>query len=273
MQIEKAAGALGAYVDVDLKDVAQSADLFADLQDALFQHEVLFVRDQSLSAPEYAKLGARFGIIEPHPAYPMVPGAPDVQILESTPAEPSKIEVWHSDMTFRPAPPAITLLYGQVIPAYGGDTIWASARAAYEGLSPAIQTLLADLTAVNDFTHGFQESLREPGGHERLQAAIAENPPIEHPVVRTHPVSGTRSIYVNALFTTRIEGLTRRESDTMLAFLFREVTTQEYTVRLSWQPGTVAIWDNRSTQHRPVNDFFPQHRRMYRITIVGEHPK
>ncbi|HCD28345.1 MAG TPA: taurine dioxygenase, partial [Gammaproteobacteria bacterium] len=125
---------------------------------------------------------------------------------------------------------------------------------------------------VHDFRHGFRESLAEPGGSERLADAIAENPPIEHPLVRTHPESGAKSLYVNALFTTRIPQLTHKESEALLSFLFRHIVTEEHTVRLQWQPGTVAIWDNRSVQHKPVNDFHPQHRRMHRVTICGDRP-
>ncbi|MEZ5560640.1 MAG: taurine dioxygenase [Pseudomonadales bacterium] len=273
MQVQKAAGALGAFVkQVSLADAAQSDALFDDVHGALLEHQVLFFRDQDISPQDYQAFARRFGQVEGHPAYPTVAGAPDVQILESTPENPSKIEVWHTDMTFRPAPPAITLLHGQIIPPYGGDTLWASATAAYEGLSEPLQRLVDGLYAVHDFRHGFQESLAEPGGPERLAPAIAANPPVRHPLVRTHPETGRRALFVNALFTTHIEGLTRRESEALLTFLYRHTVTEEYTVRLSWAPKTVAIWDNRSTQHKPVNDFFPMHRKMHRITIAGDRP-
>lgn len=273
MQVDKAAGALGAYVKgVSLADAAASSDLFGEIREALLVHQVLFFRDQDISPVEYQAFARRFGQVEGHPAYQTVPEAPDVQILESTAEAPSKIEVWHTDMTFRPAPPAITLLHGQIIPAYGGDTLWASISAAYEGLSEPIRQLVDGLEAVHDFRHGFQESLAEPGGPERLAPAIAENPPVTHPLVVTHPETGKRVIYVNALFTTHIVGLSRAESRMLLEFLYRHVVTEEYTVRLSWQPKTVAIWDNRATQHKPVNDFFPQHRKMHRVTIAGDRP-
>ena len=273
MQVDKAAGALGAYVkDVSLADAATSSDLFGEIREALLTHQVLFFRDQDISPVEYQAFARQFGQVEGHPAYQTVPEAPDVQVLESTAEAPSKIEVWHTDMTFRPAPPAITLLHGQIIPAYGGDTLWASISAAYEGLSEPMRKLVDDLEAVHDFRHGFQESLAEPGGPERLAPAIAENPPVTHPLIVTHPETGKRVIYVNALFTTHIVGLSAAESRMLLEFLYRHVVTEEYTVRLSWAPKTVAIWDNRATQHKPVNDFFPQHRKMHRVTIAGESP-
>jgi len=273
LHIEKAAGALGAYVEgVSLAEAALSSGLFGEIRSALLEHEVLFFRDQDISPLEYQAFAACFGSIERHPAYATVAEAPDVQILESTPEAPSKIEVWHTDMTFRRAPPAITLLHGRVIPPFGGDTLWASIGAAYEGLSEPIRDLLDELDAVHDFRHGFQESLAEPGGAARLAEAIAANPPTVHPLIATHPETGRRVIYVNALFTTGIVGLTGNESRMLLEFLYRHIVTEEYTVRLNWKPSTVAIWDNRSTQHKPVNDFFPQHRKMHRVTISGGRP-
>ena len=273
IQAHRAAGALGGFVSgVSLADVASSDAHYRRVRDLLVQHEVLFFRDQEKTPAVFAAFAKAFGDVLGHPAYATVNDAPDVQILESTPENPSKIEVWHSDMTFMQCPPSFTLLQGQIIPEAGGDTLWASATAAYEALSPEMRTFLTPLKAVNDFRQGFRESLAEPGGAERLAPAIAENPPVEHPLVRTHPESGRKAIYANALFTTQIVGLPSKESDALLAFLYQHVVAVEHTVRLSWQPGTVAIWDNRSTQHKPVNDFFPQHRLMHRVTLTGDQP-
>ena len=269
MQLEKAAGALGAYVwDAPLAQAAGSAELFDEVAAALNVHGVLFFRNQDIEAEDLARFARRFGKVETHPAYPTVAGVPDVQILESTADVPSKIEAWHTDMTFRPHPPIITVLHGQVVPPYGGDTLWASTTAAYEALSAPIQELIDGLTAVHDFRHGFRESLAEPGGPQRLAPAIAENPPVEHPVARVHPATGRKALYVNSLFTTRIQGLSVLESESLLELLCRQVVREEFTVRLRWKVGTVAVWDNRVTQHKPVNDFFPQHRKMHRVTIA-----
>ncbi|NJN50466.1 MAG: taurine dioxygenase [Gammaproteobacteria bacterium] len=273
MEIRKAAGALGAFIDgVDLTQAVDSTALFAEIHAALLTHEVLFFRDQHIAPATLRAFSARFGQIEGHPAYPVVEGTQDVQILESTAAKPSKIEAWHSDMTFRREPPAYTVLHGQIIPAYGGDTLFSSATAAYEGLSSAYRQLLDGLTATHDFRYGFKESLAEPGGFERLQDAIVANPPVSHPVVRTHPETQRKAIYVNSLFTTRIDDLTAAESRAVLDFLFDHLVTEEFTVRLNWQPATVVIWDNRSTQHKPVNDFLPQHRKHHRVTVIGDRP-
>ena len=273
LSLRRAAGALGAFVGgVGLADVAASDQLYAQVRHALNEHEVLFFRDQDTAPKVFAKFAKRFGDVLDHPAYATTAQSDAVQILESTAENPSKIEIWHSDMTFMQQPPSFTLLQGQIIPEVGGDTLWASATAAFASLSKEIQDLLTPLTAVHDFAHGFAESLAEPGGAERLAPAIAQNPPVEHPLVRTHPETGAKSIYVNRLFTTRIKQLTDLESEHLLNFLYGHVIADEHTVRLSWQPGTVAIWDNRSTQHKPVNDFFPQHRKMHRVTLRGDRP-
>ena len=273
MRVDKAAGALGAFVrDVDVSDAIESNELFGSIRAALLEHQVLFFRDQHFTPQQQRAFALRFGPIEPHPAYEVVAGTDDVQILESTPEKPSKIEMWHTDMTFRPAPPMLTMLHGKVIPRYGGDTLFASMTAAYDALSPSMQKFVGGLSATHDFAHGFQESLAEPGGHQRLAGALAQNPPVTHPVIRTHPQTQRKAIYVNSLFTVRINELRAAESRALLDMLFRHVTTDEFTVRLSWAPETLVMWDNRATQHKPVNDFFAQHRRMHRITVAGDTP-
>ena len=274
VQVKKAAAAIGAYVSgVSLEALVDDEDLGRTLRELLLEHEVLFVRDQPLDAAQFQTLARGFGTALHHPAYPVAPGAEDVHILESRPQAPSKIEEWHSDMTFSATPPSFTLLHGRIIPEYGGDTLWASATAAYWALSEPFKRLLEGLSAEHDFRHGFRESLAEPGGAERLAPAIAANPPVRHPVIRTHPETGRKAIYVNPLFTTRIAEMTATESRQMLDFLFGHLATDEFTVRLNWAPFTLAMWDNRSTLHRPINDYFPQHRKHHRVTLAGERPQ
>ncbi len=272
LKITPLAGALGAEVDgLDLSQEL-SADHVARLRELLNEHEVIFFRDQDISPARQKALALCFGPLQTHPAYATVEGFPEITILESTADKPTLIEAWHSDMTFREHPPMGTLVKAVVTPPRGGDTLWASMTAAYEGLSPSMQNLLQGLSAEHDFSWGFKESLAEPGGRERLADAVAANPPVRHPVIRVHPETGKKVIFVNALFTTRIHGLSRSESKAVLAFLFEHVTTPEYTVRFRWAPHSIAIWDNRSTQHKPVNDYFPAHRQLQRITIEGDRP-
>lgn len=270
MLLKRAAGALGAYVqDIDLRHVQADAALQLAIREALVLHEVLFFRDQSLSPIEFAQFAQSFGPVQSHPAYGTAPGVPEVQILESTPEAPSKIEVWHSDMTFSATPPTFTFLHAQTIPDVGGDTLWASATAAWDALSAPMQALLRPLQAIHDFRFGFRESLAEPGGAERLADMLAANPPVQHPVVRTHPETQRQALYVNGLFTQAIEGISGLESAALLKFLAQHIASPEFTVRLTWEPGTLAVWDNRSTQHKPVNDYFPAARKLHRVTSQG----
>lgn len=270
MLLKRAAGALGAFVsDIDLQQVTGDASLQSDLRQALVEHEVLFFRQQSLTAQQFAVFAGCFGPVQGHPAYATAPGVPEVQILESTLQAPSKIELWHSDMTFSATPPTFTFLHGQIIPEVGGDTLWASATAAWDALSAPMQELLLPLQAVHDFRFGFRESLAEPGGVERLADAVAANPPVLHPIVRTHPETQRKALYVNALFTQAIEGLSGLESAALLKFLYQHIVGPEFTVRLAWEPKTLAIWDNRSTQHKPINDYFPASRKLHRVTSQG----
>jgi taurine dioxygenase len=272
MNIKRVAGAIGA--ELQAINIADGIDgeLAATLRSLLNEHEVLFLRDQSISAADQKALAEVFGPLQTHPAYGTVEGFPEVMILESTRENPSKIEVWHSDMTFRQHPPSVTVLRGITIPEVGGDTLFASMTAAYEGLSAGMQRYLEGLIAVHDFSHGFRESLVEPGGRERLADAVAANPPVRHPVVQTHPETGKKVLFVNALFTTHIEGLPPLESAEVLQFLWRHASLPEFTCRFSWAPDSLVLWDNRSTQHKPVNDFFPAPRRLHRVVSEGDQP-
>lgn len=272
-KVEPLTGAIGGVVQgVDLCRPIDGAAL-EFLQKALLDHEVLFFRDQPMSPQSHVAFANLFGQPQLHEAYDHVNGYPQLTILENDRERPSKIELWHTDMTFRACPPIGSILHAVRIPEKGGDTLFASMSAAYEGLSDKMQSLLSGLTATHDFSYGFRESLDEPGGAERLADMVAANPSVEHPVIRTHPVSGKKSIFVNALFTVRIKGMQPKESRALLDFLYAHVTTPEYTCRFNWSPNSVAFWDNRITQHKPVNDYWPAHRKMQRITIDdGQRP-
>jgi len=272
LDIKPLTGALGAEVGgIDFRQKLNDGDV-RTVRELLNSYEVIFFRDQDISPRQQKELALGLGPLQTHPAYDTVEGFPEITILESTPEKPTKIEAWHSDMTFRQHPPMATVLRSITVPARGGDTLWSSMSAAYDGLSESMQKFLQPLHAVHDFSHGFRESLAEPAGRERLRDTLTQYPPVRHPVIRTHPESGKKVIFVNSLFTTHIEDLNREESDTVLTFLFQHVTTPEYSCRFRWEPNSVAIWDNRSTQHKPVNDYFPAHRKLLRITVDGDKP-
>ena len=272
MKLRRVSEALGAEVEeVDLTKPLGDGQI-AEIAAALAEHQVLFFRAQPLSPDAHREFARRFGELQTHPAYPHVEGIPELTILESNRENPSKIEKWHTDMTFRERPPLGSILRARVVPDKGGDTLWMSLHAAYEALSPALQGFLAELEAEHSFAFGFRESLAEPGGAERLADAVAANPPVKHPVIRVHPVTGRRALFVNRLFTTHIVGLEPAESEALLAFLFAHMERPEFSCRFSWQPDSIAFWDNRSTQHCPVNDYWPARRVLERITIDGDRP-
>ena len=264
--------AFGAVVEgVDLTKGIDT-ETFEEINQALLKHEVLFFHNQPMKPEVHAQLANMFGEPQYHEAYPHVDGFSQITVLENDKDNPSKIEQWHTDMTFRPCPPLGSILHGAIMPETGGDTMFASMSAAFDGLSEPMKTFLDGLTAIHDFSFGFKESLAEPGGEARLAEMVRDNPPVEHPVIRTHPLSGKKGLFVNSLFTVAIKGLKEKESRVLLDFLFEHAVQDEYVYQFSWQNDSIAIWDNRITQHKPVNDYWPQHRKMQRITIDGDAP-
>ena len=271
-EVKLLGGALGAELyGVNLAQDL-SNDVLKEIRRLLVEHEVIFFRDQDISHEQHKQIAHFFGPLQTHPAYGTVPDFPEITILESTIEKPTKIEKWHTDMTFREHPPMGSILRSKICPPSGGDTLWSSMTSAYEALSKPMKDLLDNLNAEHDFSHGFKESLAEPGGRERLKDAIKDNPPVIHPVIRTHPESGKKVIFVNTLFTTKIIELSSDESNAILNFLYDYIKTPEFTCRFNWEPNCIAFWDNRSTQHKPVNDYFPSHRMLERITIDGNKP-
>lgn len=273
MELERVAAALGAEVTgIDLR-APLDEDTLAALRAGLLEHQVLFFRDQAIEPAHHRALARGFGEPVAHPAYPTVEGYEEINILESTPEAPTKIDTWHTDMTFLERPPLGSILRARVVPAVGGDTLFASLFAAYDSLSRRMKTYLEGLSAFHAFAHGFRHSLAEPGGWHRLGEAVKKNPPVRHPVIRTHPESGRKALFVNRLFTTHIEGVSEAESEAVLAYLYAHLELPEHTCRFRWRADSIAFWDNRATLHRPVNDYFPNHRRMERITIAGDRPR
>jgi len=272
-EIRPLAEALGAEIQgPDLSEVGPKE--YEAIHAALLEHQVVFFRDQDKFTPhkhqEFANL---FGPPQLHPAYDHVDGYPEITVLENDRDRPSLIEKWHTDMTFAECPPLGSILHGRIIPDGGrGDTEFFSMAAAYDALEPSLRARLATLEAEHSFEFGFKESLAKPGGRERLAKALQDNPPRTHPVVRTHPISGRQSLFVNCLFTTRILGVSEAESDELLAFLYEHMEQDRFRCRFRWRPDSVAFWDNRITQHRPVNDYWPAHRKLQRITIDGDRP-
>jgi len=267
MKIVKTKYSFGASIEgVDLKEPLTDKEV-EEIKTNLAKNEVVFFRNQKISHEDHKRLAKYFGHLQTHPAYPTVSGFPEITILENDRENPSKIEEWHTDMTFKKKPPLGSILIGKIIPKTGGDTLFASLAAAYEDLSEAIKERIQDLTAEHSFEYGFKESLEEEGGRERLIEALNENPPIDHPVVRTHPITARKLLYVNKLFTSKINGMSKEDSNELLSFLCQHIQKDKYVCRFKWEEDSIAFWDNRSVLHKPDNDYWPQLRRMERITI------
>ena len=271
-KIIKEDSALGATItDIDLKQPLDE-ELTGFIANALAENEVIFFRNQDITPEQHRAFALNFGQLQSHPVYPTIEGFPEITILENDEKNPSKIEKWHTDMTFKKIPPLGSILLGKVIPEKGGDTLFASLSAAYSDLPLDLKQSLEEMTAVHSFEYGFKESLAEPYGRERLAQALIDNPPVEHPVVCTHPVTGKKLIYVNSLFTLKINSLSDSESTELLEFLCDHIKKEKYQCRFSWEINSIAFWDNRSVIHKPDNDYWPQLRRMERITIDNTTP-
>ena len=259
--------ALGATIqEIDLREPLDES-LTAFISQALAENEVIFFRDQDISPQQHKDFALRFGKLQSHPVYPTVEGFPEITILENDEDNPSKIEKWHTDMTFKQTPPLGSILLGKVIPKKGGDTLFASLSAAFSDLPKEMRESLQAMSAIHSFEHGFKESLSEPYGREKLSQALKDNPPVEHPVIRTHPITGKKLIFVNSLFTLKIKSLSDSKSKELLDFLCDHIKQEKYQCRFSWEVNSIAFWDNRSVIHKPDNNYWPQVRRMERITI------
>jgi len=265
---------IGAVVDGVRLNEPLSDDAFVKINDALVTHQVLFFRDQNLTPLQHRDFAARFGKLHIHPIYPSHTEAPEILVLDTDVIDLQDNAIWHTDVTFTERPPMGSVLIARVLPETGGDTLWASCIAAYEALSPPMQTFLKGLTATHSITQSFpaQRFGMTPEAQARLEKATRDNPPVSHPVIRTHPVSGKKALFVQDGFTTHINELTAPESKALLAFLSAHSAKPEFVVRWKWRLGDVAFWDNRVTLHYATDDYRPARRVMNRATIVGDRP-
>ena len=274
LTITPISSALGAQIDgVDLTRPLSPLQRDA-IEQALLEYQVIFFKQQSITPQQQARFAANFGDLHIHPIYPNVPEQPEVLVLDTAVTDARDNAVWHTDVTFLPTPALGAVLSAKQLPAFGGDTLWASGIAAFEGLSRPLQVLLDGLTATHDFTKSFplERFGSTPEDLQRWEQTRKNNPPLSHPVIRTHPVSGRKSLFVNEGFTTRINELSEAESEAILKLLFAHSTRPEYTIRWRWQENDVAFWDNRVTQHYAVDDYRPNRRVMHRATILGDAP-
>ena len=274
MKIERLSPALGAVISgIDL-NATLNGEAQQGLQAALVEHQVLFLRQQFLQAEQQRDVAKLFGDLHIHPIYPAHERVAEVMVLDSHKQDLRDNELWHTDVTFIQTPPLGCVLSAQQVPEFGGDTLWASSTAAYAALSKPMQALLEGLSASHDIRKSFPATrfALTDADAARFEKAKQDHPPVSHPVVRTHPVSGKKGLFVSEGFTTHINELTETESDALLRFLFAHATHPNFQVRWHWQAGDVAIWDNRATQHFANFDYGTAHRIMHRATVLGDKP-
>jgi taurine dioxygenase len=245
------------------------------LRAAWLRFKVVFFRDQDISHESHVRLGRFFGELEGHPVIPSVEGYPEilriegvegVQLTAETVAPFQAYNKWHTDVTFRERPSITSILRARHLPPLGGDTMWADTVAAYAGLPQPVKDRIEGLEAEHDIVRSFGGRVTE---EKRAQLA-RDFPPVRHPVVRSHPETGEKILYVNYTFTSRIIGVSEEESDSLLRLLFDRIKVPEYQVRFRWTPNAIGIWDNRSTQHYAVGDYWPEYRALERVTVSGD---
>ena len=274
MQVQPIAGALGAEITgVDLsRDLSDAA--VAEIRRVWLEHLVIFFRDQDLPPARFLAFARRFGQpIE----YPFVKGLDDFpEIIPVLKLEHEKINfggIWHSDTTYLDVPPMASMLVAREVPPAGGDTEFANMYLAYETLSDGLKRVLDGLVAVNSSAAADVSRTREDRLKDSARADARKEYVAAHPVVRVHPETGRRALYVNVAHTVRFEGMTEEESRPLLQYLFRQQTRPELTCRFRWRAGSLAMWDNRCAQHNAINDYQGHRRLLHRITLAGDKPK
>ena len=273
LRVERLGPGFGAVVhDIDLADLHEAR--VRGIQRALVDHKVLFFRGQSLTDDDQVAFASRLGeLTAGHPVAESASGRAEIYRIDSSDPEFSFSDVWHTDVTFVATPPAASVLRAVTLPDTGGDTSWADTQLAYESLSAPVRRLVDDLVAVHDGNREWGAYLRRRAGRGNVWdgATVTEIPPVEHPVVRVHPETGDRSLVLGH-FVKKFVGLNSSESMALFKVLQDRVTKLENTVRWTWEPGDVAMWDNRATQHYAVADFDTQRREVRRITVAGDVP-
>jgi taurine dioxygenase len=272
MEIRRSSGALGAeLLGVDLSK-GLSPETAKAIRAALLEHLVIFFRDQSLTPGQFMAFARAMGSPVEYPFVKGIEGFPHIIEVKKLEHERHNFGgIWHSDTAYLERPPMGSMLLARQVPPYGGDTLFANQYLAYEALSDGLKKVLDGLLAVNasskaDVTRTREDRIAEQGGDKREYVA-------EHPVVRTHPETGRKALYVNVAHTVRFAGMTEEESAPLLRFLYQHQVKPEFTCRFSWRAGSLAFWDNRCTQHNPVNDYHGHRRLMHRITLEGDQPR
>ncbi len=259
------AGISGISLNQDLK-----SDTVEKIYNALIKYQVIFFREQDLTPESHLQLAKRFGDIDPgHPVYPHVEGFQSIVLLKNDESSRPDTNDWHKDLTFKSNPPFASILHGVSVPKIGGDTLWASMSAVYDSLTDGWKEDLEGLEAIHDMGT-FRNDFYKEGGINSVNSALKKVGSAVHKVIETHPISGKKYLNVNQSFTRNILNVSQGASDHILKFLFQLLARPEFQVRFHWQNNSVAIWDNRITQHYAVNDYLPNSRHMQRVTIIND---
>jgi taurine dioxygenase len=274
IHVEPLASAAGAEIGgVDVGEPLDDA-VITEIHQAFLAHGAIFFRDQSLSPEQYLRFARTMGEPTEYPFVKGLEGYPEItEVVKEKDERLNFGGVWHSDTTYLERPPMGTILYAREIPPVGGDTIFASMIAAYEALSPGMRRLLDGLMAVNSADKGDAAATRADARRQRPKDEGDTVTTSEHPIVRTHPETGRKAIYVNPGHTLRISGLSEAESAPILEYLYRHQKRPEFSCRFRWRVGSLAFWDNRAVQHYPLNDYHGHRRAMQRITLAGDRPR
>jgi taurine dioxygenase len=273
MKVRRLAGALGAEImDIDL---ARGLDvsMAADVRHALLEHQVIFLREQRLDAGAFLRFAQAMGEPVEYPFVKGIDGFPHIIEVKKLEHERSNFGgIWHSDTTYLDEPPMGSMLLAREVPPHGGDTLFANQYLAWESLSETMRKLLEGLKGISASTKADVSRTREDRIRSDGKDVAQRDYRASHPIARTHPETGRRALYVNVAHTVGIEGMNDAESAPLLQFLFEHQVKPEFTCRFSWEPGSLAFWDNRCTLHNPVNDYHGFRRVMHRITLRGERP-
>ena len=266
--------AITPVIGASISGISLNQDLKSDtvekIYNALIKYQVIFFREQNLTPESHLQLAKRFGDIDPgHPVYPHVEGFQSIVLLKNDESSRPDTNDWHKDLTFKSNPPFASILHGVSVPKIGGDTLWASMSAVYDSLTDGWKEDLEGLEAIHDMGT-FRNDFYKEGGINSVNSALKKVGSAVHKVIETHPVSGKKYLNVNQSFTRNIVNLSQGASDHILKFLFQLLARPEFQVRFHWQNNSVAIWDNRITQHYAVNDYLPNSRHMQRVTIIND---
>ncbi len=271
IRLHPISGSLGAIIEgASLANLTD--EVFAEIKRALLENLVIFFRDQPITPEQQIAFGKRFGELHIHPFIPNLEGYKEIIRLRAEDGAKETLRLanaWHEDLSYTNAPPLAAILRAVEVPSRGGDTMWVNLYKAYDTLSDRMKDILEDLSAWHDVTKTYRrQDLQQKGAAEQYWKTFTTTPPTLHPIVKTHPETGRKLLYVSELTTTHIEGLNENESDALLRMLFRHLDWKELQCRFYWEKDSVAMWDNRCTAHYAVRDY-TEPREMHRVTVLG----